>query len=182
MAISDTQKADILKVVAGLFNAAPGGVYLTELANFVSSGGTIQQLSNGLATNPIFTTNILAGKVTIEDQVDVLMNHFGVTADSVAGSAGSQAHDYFHARLEAGDGFGDIVYDAITFLSTTTDAAFAEAKTLLENKVKVADAFSKVSTSTDFSTLQQTLSKVTGTAPYTAEDVQAILDGSGGIG
>lgn len=182
MVISDTQKADILKVVAGLFNAAPGGVYLTELANFVSSGGTIQQLSNGLATNPIFTTNILAGKVTIEDQVDVLMNHFGVTEDSVAGSAGSQAHDYFHARLEAGDGFGDIVYDAITFLSTTTDAAFAEAKTLLENKVKVADAFSKVSTSTDFSTLQQTLSKVTGTAPYTAEDVQAILDGSGGIG
>lgn len=182
MAISDTQKADILKVVAGLFNAAPGGIYLTDLANFVSSGGTIQQLSNALAANPIFTTNILAGKVTVEDQVDILMNHFGVTADSDPASAGSQAHDYFQARLEAGDGFGDIVYNAITFLSTTTDASFLEAKTLLDNKVKVADAFSKVSTSTDFATLQQTLSKVTGTAPYTTEDVQAILDGSGGIG
>lgn len=180
MAISDTQKADILKVVAGLFNAAPGGIYLTDLANFVSSGGTIQQLSNTLAANPIFTTNILAGKVTVGDQVDVLMNHFGVAADSDPASAGSQAFNYFQNRLENGDGFGDIVYDAVTFLSTTTDTAFAGAKTLLDNKVKVADAFSKINFSTDLSVLQNVLSKVSGSAPYTDADVKAILDGSGG--
>lgn len=181
MAINDAQKTEILKVVAGLFNAAPGGIYLTDLANFVSNGGTIQQLSNALATLPIFTTNILAGKVTVEDQVDVLMKSFGLT-DGDAGTAGAQAHDYFHDRLEAGDSFGDIVYDAVTFLSNTTDETFTEAKTLLENKAKVADAFSKVSTSTDFDTLQKVLGNVTGTAPYTDEDVQAILDRSGGIG
>ena len=180
MAISDTQKADILKVVAGLFNAAPGGIYLTDLANFVSNGGTIQQLSNTLAANPIFTTNILAGKVTVGDQVDVLMNHFGVAADSDPASAGSQAFNYFQNRLENGDGFGDIVYDAVTFLSTTTDTAFAGAKTLLDNKVKVADAFSKINFSTDLSVLQNVLSKVSGSAPYTDADVKAILDGSGG--
>lgn len=182
MAINDAQKTEILKVVAGLFNAAPGGIYLTDLANFVSNGGTIQQLSNALAGLPIFTTNILAGKVTVEDQVGVLMDHFGLTDSEDAASAGAQAHNYFHTRLEAGDGFGDIVYDAVTFLSTTTDPVFADTKTLLENKALVADAFSKVSTSTDFDTLQKILSDVTGTAPYTDDDVQAILDGAGGIG
>ncbi|MER0215028.1 MAG: hypothetical protein DU481_02275 [Nitrosomonas sp.] len=176
MAINDTQKADILKVVAGLFNGAPGGTYLSELANFVSDGGTVQQLSNLLSSNAVFVTNILAGKVTVEDQVGILMDHFGVTADSDPASAGSLAHDYFHDRIEAGDNIGDIVYDAVTFLSATTDPVFAEAKTLLENKVKVADAFSKVNNSTDFSLLTQVLNGVTGTAAYSDAEVQAILN------
>lgn len=175
MAINDAEKTEILKVVAGLFNAAPGGIYLTDLANFVSNGGTIQQLSNALAALPIFTTNILAGKVTVEDQVDVLMKNFGLT-DGETGTAGAQAHDYFHDRLEAGDSFGDIVYDAVTFLSNTTDETFAGAKTLLANKALVADAFSKESTSTDFNLLKQVLNAVTGAAPYTEADVRAILN------
>ena len=113
MAITSAQQTEILKIVAGLFNAAPGGSNLSELANFVSNGGTTQQLSNALAALPLFTTGILAGKVTIEDQVSVLMKNFGLTDSSDAASAGAQAHDYFHARIEAGDGFGDIVFECL---------------------------------------------------------------------
>jgi len=179
MAITSAQQTEILKIVAGLFNAAPGGSNLSELANFVSNGGTTQQLSNALAALPLFTTGILAGKVTVEDQVDVLMKNFGLTDSDDAASAGAQAHDYFHDRIEAGDGFGAIVYDAVTFLSTTTDTAFTEAKTLLDNKALVSAAYSKTSSASDLDTLQKVLSNVTGTAPYTDEDVANILEGSG---
>jgi hypothetical protein len=165
MAISSTQQTEILKVVAGLFNAAPGGVYLSELAGLVEGGMTTSQLADTLAASPVFTTGVLAGKVTVDDQVDVLMKNFGVTADSDPASAGSQAKAYFTEQLTNGVGFGKIVFDAASFLTTTTDTAFATAKTLLENKVLVAAAYSKTASTTDLDTLQSVLSPVTGDHP-----------------
>jgi hypothetical protein len=182
MAISSTQQTEILKVVAGLFNAAPGGVYLSELAALVEGGMTTSQLADTLAASPVFTTGILAGKVTVDDQVDVLMKNFGVTADSDPASAGSQAKAYFTEQLTNGVGFGKIVFDAATFLSTTTDAAFAAAKTLLENKAMVAAIYSKTATSTDLDTLQSVLSPVTGDHAYTADEAAAIANPGGNPG
>ncbi len=182
MAISSTQQTEILKVVAGLFNAAPGGVYLSELAGLVEGGMTTSQLADTLAASPVFTTGILAGKVTVDDQVDVLMKNFGVTADSDAASAGSQAKAYFTEQITAGVGFGKIVSDAVAFLSTTTDTKFATAKTLLENKAMVAAIYSKTATSTDLDTLQSVLSPVTGDHPYTADEAATIANPGGNPG
>ncbi|TXI42962.1 MAG: hypothetical protein E6Q59_00145 [Nitrosomonas sp.] len=179
MAISSTQQTEILKIVVGLFNAAPGGVYLSELAKAVENGMSPSNLADALAASPVFTAGILAGNVTIDDQVDVLMKNFGVTADSDPASAGSQAKTYFTEQITNGVGFGQIVFDAVTFLSTTTDTNFAAAKTLLDNKAMVAEAFSKISKSTDLTVLQQVLSKVTGDAPYTATDVARVIADSG---
>ena len=58
MAITSTQQTEILKVVAGLFNAAPGGSNLSELANLVSGGMTIRQLADALAANTLFLSLI----------------------------------------------------------------------------------------------------------------------------
>jgi len=179
MAISSIQQTGIMKVVIGLFNAAPGGVYLSELANLVEGGVTTSQLADILADSPVFKTGILAGNVTIDDQVNVLMKNFGVTADSDPTSAGSQAKTYFTTQLTNGVGFGKIVFDAGTFLSTTTDTTFSTAQTLYNNKALVAAAYSKTSSSTDLSTLQNVLSKVTGTTAYTDADVANILSGAG---
>ncbi|QOJ20454.1 MAG: hypothetical protein HRU77_06940 [Gammaproteobacteria bacterium] len=182
MAISSTQQTEILKVVAGLFNAAPGGVYLSELAGLVEGGMTTSQLADTLAASPVFTTGVLAGKVTVDDQVDVLMKNFGVTADSDPASAGSQAKAYFTEQLTNGVGFGKIVFDAASFLTTTTDTAFATAKTLLENKVLVAAAYSKTASTTNLDTLQSVLSPVTGDHPYTAEEAAKIANPGGDPG
>lgn len=177
MAITKEQETQILKVVAGLFNAAPGGNNLTELANLVEGGASISDLADALAAHTLFTNGIMSGRVTVEDQVSVLMNNFGVVADSDPASAGSQAEAYFTQQIEAGVGFGQIVYDAVTFLTNSTDPAFATAKTLLDNKVLVAEAYSLKVASGDLSTLQSVLAGVTGTAPYTKADVDAILLG-----
>ena len=180
MAITSTQQTDILKVVAGLFNAAPGGSNLSELANLVEGGTSIRQLADDLAANALFTNGILAGKVTVEDQVAVLMKNFGVTADSDTASAGSQAEAYFTQQVENHVGFGEIVYNAITFLSTTTDTAFATAKTLLDNKVLVSAAYSKEVSASDLPTLQGILSGITGDHPLTDTEVADIVDSTPG--
>jgi len=185
MAISSTQQTEILKVVAGLFNAAPGGVYLSELAGLVEGGMTTSQLADTLAASPVFTSGVLAGKVTVDDQVDLLMKNFGVTADNDPASAGSQAKAYFAEQLNNGVGLGQIVYDAVTFLSqepSTMPTAFGPASVLLNNKALVAAAFSKTNSTTDLSALQNVLSNVKGDAPYTDGDVSNVLSGSGSVG
>lgn len=80
MAISKAQETGILKIVAGLFNAAPGGKNLTILATLVENGVTLSQLADVLAATDIFQQDIMGGKVTVEEQVDVLMNNFGLTS------------------------------------------------------------------------------------------------------
>lgn len=181
MAISKDLETQILKIVAGLFNAAPGGTNLTELANLVDGGMSISQLSDALAANTLFTNGIMAGKVTVDDQVEVLMNHFGVVADSDSASAGSQAQAYFTQQIENHVGFGKIVYDAVTFLSSTTDTAFTTAATLLANKALVAEEYSKTSSSSDLATLQTIVGSVKGDHAYTAADVAQILKDVGAV-
>lgn len=174
MAISITQQTEISKVVVGLFNAAPGSVYLSELAALVEGGMTPSQLADTLAASPAFTTGVLNGKVTIDSQVDVLMHNFGITAGS---DASADAKHYFTDQLNANVGFGQIVFDAGVFLLTTTDPKFTPIETLLENKAKVASAYSNIPSSiTDLSTLQNVLAGVKGDKPYTDADVAAILD------
>lgn len=185
MAISSTQKTEILKIVAGLFNAAPGGSNLTELANLVDGGMTTSQLADALAANTLFTSGMLAGKVTVDDQVNVLMNNFGMVADSDPASAGSLAKDYFTAQITNKVGFGKIVFDAVTFLSpvspATVTAGFETAATLLANKALVADAYSLTSSSSDLATLQTIVGSVKGDHAYTAADVAQILKDVGAV-
>ena len=180
MAITSEKQTEILKIVSGLFNAAPGGTYLTELANLVQGGMTTSQLADALAAHSLFTGTIMAGKVTTSSQVSVLMKNFGLTADSDPASAGSQAQAYFTQQINAGVGFGKIVYDAVQFLSGSVPPEFTTAATLLSNKALVAATYSEGNSSTNLTTLQTVLGSVTGTAAYTGADVTAILDAIGG--
>ncbi len=82
MAITNKQQTQILKIVIGLFNGGIGTSNLTALATLVDNGMTMSDLSDQLARIPLFTDNIMGVKVTIQSQVIVMMNHFGVVADS----------------------------------------------------------------------------------------------------
>ncbi len=174
--ITPEQRDDVLKVVVGLFNAAPGGLYLNDLAANVEGGMSIRQLSDFLASHPIFINEVLAGKVTVDSKVNLLMKNFGLTADSDPASAGSQAAAYFKANLEAGKGFGEIVNNAVTYLKNPAPE-FQHTATLLNNKILVSNAYSLNNSSTDLSVLQNVLVKVTGDSPYTPTDVANILAG-----
>jgi len=175
MAISNEQETQILKLVAGLFNAAPGASNLTLLANKVEAGMTMLELSNFLASTTLFTDGIMGGQVTVDDQVAVLMNNFGLVPDGVAGSAATQAAAYFASKILAGQGFGQINYDAVAYLSGTPAAEFDDAAALLANKAIVAELYSRDYSSTDLTTLQSILAGVTATGPATEAEAAAYL-------
>ncbi len=181
MAITKEQQTEILKITVGLYNAAPGGAILTDFANLIEGGLTTRGLADALAAHSSFTSGIMAGKVTVDAQVGVLLKNFGLVADEAnPDSAGSLAAAYFTDQLEAGVGIGEIVYNAIVYLSADpVPELFAGTATLLNNKVLVAEAYSATASSNDLSVLQTVLSKVTGTAPYTPADVQKALQDSG---
>jgi len=179
MAITSAKQTEILKIAAGLFNAAPGGAYLTELANLVQGGMTTSQLADALAAHSLFTGTIMAGKVTTDSQVAVLMKNFGFVADNTTTSAGSQAQAYFTQQINAGVGFGKIVFDAVTYLSGSPATEFTTAANLLTNKALVAATYSESNSSTSLNTLQGVLSSVTGTAVYTQTQVNDILNNIG---
>jgi len=178
MAITSTQQTEILKVVAGLFNAAPGGSNLSALAGFIEGGNSIRQLADALAANTLFTNGVMAGKVVTADQVAVLMNNFGLTFGG-AGSADTQAQAYFTQQIDAGVGFGEIVYTAVTYLSGSPAAEFADTAALLANKALVAEVYSHTNSSSDLGVLQSVLIGVTATGPATEADALAFLADKG---
>lgn len=179
MAITPEQRDDILKVTVGLFNGAPGNVYLPELAAVVEGGASTEQLADLLAQTAIFKTSIIGGKVTTDEQADIILSHFGLAADDDPASAGSQAKEFVLAKLAAGEGFGKIVIDSINYLEGSPAEEFVPTATLLANKVKVASAYSSQAGSTDVAVLQTVLSKVTGDRAYSDADVQNALNDSG---
>ena len=217
MAITTDQQTEILQVVVGLFGAAPGSTYMTELANlYESNGSNTQQLAEFLDDTTVFREQILAGKVTTEQQARVLMDHFGLEAADDSGdddsgdddsgdddsgdddsgdddsgdddsgdddsdsddtaSAGSQAEAYFTQKLEAGESFGKIVFDAITYLNGTPAPEFADTKALLDNQVRVARIYSEDHASTDVNELQTVVAGVSPTFPATDAEAEEYLE------
>ncbi len=152
MAISTEDQTKLLKVVTGLFNAAPGTGFLPDLESFIENGGTQQALARELAVTTIFT-DTLSGATTSAEQAAILAGNFGLTADDVAGSAATQAIDFFTNGIDAGTNIGDLVYEGVMFLSDNPPAEFTEIATLLNNKAAVAAAYSKVKGSTDICVL-----------------------------
>ncbi|SDY24770.1 beta strand repeat-containing protein [Nitrosomonas halophila] len=138
MAISQTERDQVLKIVAGLFNGAPGGAILNDLSQAVEAGVSMAQLADILANTNQFKNDVMGGKTTTADQVGVLLENFGLTPDDEAGSPATMAAEFFTARIEGGAGFGAIVLEAVTFLDNTTNEAFAPYSALLNNKALVA--------------------------------------------
>jgi len=174
MAISTEDQTKLLKVVTGLFNAAPGTGFLPDLESFIENGGTQQALARELAVTPIFT-DTLSGATTSAEQAAILAGNFGLTADNVAGSAATQAIDFFTAGIDANVNIGDLVYEAVMFLSDSPPAEFAEIAQLLDNKAAVAADYSDEKGSSDLSVLQTVFAGITGAAALTAAEIDDLV-------
>lgn len=174
--ITPEQRDGILGLTAALFNAAPGGLYLNDMALAVQGGMTQLQLAEVLTNHPVFVDGVMGGRVTPADKVNLLMKNFGLMADSNPASAGSQAKDYFDAKFAAGESMAQIVVDAITYLNGKVAPGFEATKNLFLNKVAVAAPFSLQSNSMDLSVLQNALSQVVGDHAYTPAEAQLVAN------
>lgn len=182
MAISSMQKNNILGVVAGLFNAAPGRQFLTEFVNAADNGLTISQLADILAAHPTFTDGIMGGQDSTASQVAVLMSHFGLTHDGVTGSAASQAETFFTGSINSSIGFGQIIIQAGSFLlADTVPVAFLATSNLFKNKITTADIYSASNFPTDLETLQEPFVGLSGATEMTQEEAATFLGNGGHI-
>lgn len=181
MAISTEDQTKLLKVVAGLFNAAPGATFLPDLEAFIDSGGTHKNLARELAGNPIFTDGVMGSATTSAEQAAILAGNFGLTADSVDGSPATLAITFFTNGIAEGTDIGDLVWEAVLFLADADLAPeFAPTALLLDNKAAVSAAYSAAKGSSSLTDLQASLSGVTGDAVLTEAEIAALVDAAPG--
>ncbi len=192
---TNAEKSAMLKLVVGLFDAAPGEGNLTNLLGGLDFGMSFSEIADILVTVPEFRNGVIGTKANSQ-QVAEIMSHFGLVYAETpdASTASGQAQSYFSARLAAGDNWGEIMVDAILFLSlpsTAADPLFADTVNLINNKALVAGIFSDANAAPylsplnliyDVKFLQAVLHGVTAQEPSTPQDaVQFLLQkGFGG--
>jgi len=183
-----TTSDQIYKICAGLFNAAPGATYLQEFNNLVldqvAAGSTVDAallgLSNALAGHAAFTTNIITDTdTTTALQATKLLANFGLTygaTDAVTVAA----QTWMEGEINAGTGYGAIVYTAVTALSdavwVAANSTYADVATTMTNKAAVANYYSVTlgQSSATVATLQSVVNTVTAATPVaTTADLAA---------
>ena len=172
MAISNLQHKQILGVVAGLFGAAPGQDYLTQIIEVIEASNSVKEASIQLGNHHIFKDDVLGGASQAQ-QIAIIMGHFGLNA-SGAGKADTEAKQYVTDELAAGKGWGEIVYNGVLYLldSNVRAPEFNDAAQLLNNMILVSDIYSESNTSTDLAFLQSMLKDVTKGNPSTESDAE----------
>lgn len=174
MALTTTERTNLIKLAVGMFNAAPGATYLAELTViYEANGRSLSTVANILsetpaykALNPVFQT--------AAEFATAFLTPLGLQANAVA-------VDFVTAKFNAGVSKGAIAVQALTALDGTTDAAFADAKAILTNKTTVAEYYSvtKAVAQTNVGSLQQVISTVTKDAASVTAAQSTIDNGVG---
>lgn len=178
MAITSQERANIIKVVVALYNAAPGATYLSDLTvAYEANGRSLVNLARDLsattsykALNPVFQT--------AAEFATSFLTPFGLQANT-------EAVDFVTSRFNAGVNKGEIAYLAAEAINayTGTTQAIVDAKAILTNKTTVAEYYSvtKAIAQTSVASLQQAISTVTAVAGSVTTAQTAIDNGSAGV-
>lgn len=166
------------KLVIGLFNAAPGKLNLAALLSTIDEGLSPLQVGDALDSTVLFTQDII-GNLSEANQVSLIMSHFGLVEGQSMGNDRKLVRDYFTDRLKAGDGWGQIVYDAIVYLSENPDPRFAKTALLLNNKALVAQIYSQSYAEANINVLQHVLAGVSADDVFDQAAVEAYLESIG---
>jgi len=163
MVITETQRNEIMYLVVGMFNGAPGATFLSEFTNAVSAGQSIAvDLAAGLAGTSQFKAIYPDFQTATEFATAFADNILGNT---VTAALKTEAIDDIVTALNAGSTKAQVMSTAITALGAVdpSNADWGAARTALDNKVDVATWFSveKAVETESVSELQAILSTVT---------------------
>ncbi len=174
MAISVQQRTDLISIVVGMFNAAPGAKVLSDLTVAFEANQTRLQIATNLARSaeylsifPEFLTNSEFATKLVDNMVGSL----------VSATAKADAVTLLTAQLNAKNtstpaakaaARAEVTLFALDALKAvpTTDATLGAAVTALNNKVEVANFYSveKQLNPSSLSTAQNVIKDVTNTA------------------
>ncbi len=182
MAITVETRTDIIELIVGMVGAAPGAAILSELADIVDGGLSLNDLAIALANNPAFKVLYPSFLTSEEFATNFLTALMGAEVDATTLST---SIDAMVADLNAGTHRGAAMYTAITTLSATaeTDANFGAAAAALNNKTEVAIHYS-VTTQQSAETLDELVAVVSDVTSddATVTTAKAAVDGTSNAG
>ena len=172
MAITATERTQIIELTALMFNAAPGTVYLSTMVSiFEANGHNLQSLATTLAGTAAYVS-LNPNFQTAAEFASKLLKPIGLQGDAFA-------TDFVVSRFNAGQSKASIAFAAFTALNAVADGAPAQyvaARDALLNKAEVAEYFSvtKEGAATDLPTLQAVIASVNSAAASVAAAEAAI--------
>lgn len=185
MAITVETRTDIIELVVGMFDAAPGASVLSELATSVDAGLSLKDLAITLGTSSVFTAEYPTFLTNAEFATKYLTNFLGGNPGEVTAENFALAEEAVVALLNSGKSRGEVVYDVITAVSAVaeTDTNFGTAAARLNNQTEVAVHYS-VTTQQSGSTLDDLKAVIDDVTSddATVTTAKAEVDGSGNVG
>ena len=182
MAITVETRTKIVELTVGMVGAAPGAAILSELAEVVDAGLSLNDLAIAIANNPAFKVLYPSFLTNTEFATNYLTALMGSEVDSTTLSS---SVDVMVADLNAGMHRGAAMYKAISTLSATaeTDANLGAAAAALNNKTEVAVHYS-VTTQQSSNSLDDLKAVVNGvtSSDATVTSKKAEIDGTAAAG
>ncbi|MBF6631342.1 MAG: hypothetical protein ITG01_09390 [Comamonas sp.] len=174
--ITSQERTNILKLVAGMFNAVPGATYLEEFSTaFLAMGNDYGSLATALGNTGAFKS-LYPSSLTVQETANKFLGTLGLANNA-------EAQDFVQAKLNAGESIASVVFQSLLALvdSTSTDAEIVAAQAQLSNKAAVAEYYSVTlgASSADLATLQGVVANVTAD-PATVEAAKASSGGANG--
>lgn len=127
--LSNTEQLNILKLLAGMFNAAPGAIYFNEISQaYVAVGRDWSALAAGLAETSAFK-QLYPATMSVSVFSDQFLGSLGLSD-----VADAQQWISFHAQ--SGKPYAQLMVQALIALEESEDPVYAAAKQLLANKAR----------------------------------------------
>ncbi|WP_280188471.1 beta strand repeat-containing protein [Delftia sp. PS-11] len=133
--ITTQERTNILKLVAGMFNAAPGAAYLAEFTtSYQALNGNLANLATALGNTGAFKS-LYPNTLTAAEFATKFLTTLGLQNNT-------EAKDWVQAKVNAGTSFSSVIYQAVLALDASSSADFANAKLQLANKAAVGEYYS----------------------------------------
>ena len=172
--ITSQERTNITKLVVGMFNAAPGAAYLAEFtAAYQGLGNSLANLATALGNTGAFKA-LYPSYLTSAEFATKFLTTLGLQGNQ-------EANDWVVAKVNGGTSYSSVILQAITAISNTNDAAFANAKALLNNKTTVAEYYSVTqgTSSDNLGVLQGSIGNVKFDSDVSTADAIKKLIGTG---
>lgn len=172
--VTTQERTNILKLVAGMFNAAPGAAYLNEFTNaFVDLNKDLGALANALGQTGAFQS-LYPSFLTADEFANKFLDTLGLKANT-------EAQDWVKAKVNAGESFASVAFQALVAIDASTADDFKAARDQLTNKATAAEYYSVTlqASSDDLAALQNVVAKVTDDSKSVEAANDANQGGSG---
>lgn len=176
MAISETLKTAINKLVVGMFDMAAGGYYV-DMEYFITNGMPFEDLAIGLGKTQTFLT-LYPSYYTGRQFADAFLSNLIVGYSSSSPGLFAGDRNWIEESYNAGAERGKIMLDVISALNglSSSDSVYGKSKQALINKTDVASYYtmSLAGSSKDAANLRLMLDGVTHDASTVSAAISLI--------